>query len=281
MPLLPLLLALLAVLPRTLAADAAPAVPRGEVRTGTFAASRIYPGTTREYQVYVPAQYDPARPACLLVCFDGAGFFNPKGALKLPAVLDELIARREIPVLIAVGVNPGVVPAAEPGAPPRNHRSLEYDSLGDTNARFLIEELLPAATRGLNVTDDPAGRAVAGNSSGAIAAFTVAWERPDQFRKVISHIGSYTNIRGGYAYPGIIRQTKPAKPLRVFLQEGVNDLNNLHGNWPLANRELAAALAFAGYDHRLVLGDGGHSAQHGGAILADTLRWLWRDWPQP
>ena len=145
----------------------------------------------------------------------------------------------------------------------------------------MLEELLPAATRGLNVTADPAGRAVAGNSSGAIAAFTVAWERPDQFRKVISHIGSYTNIRGGYAYPGIIRQTKPAKPLRVFLQEGVNDLDNLHGNWPLANRELAAALAFAGYDHRLVLGDGGHSAQHGGSILADTLRWLWRDWPQP
>jgi enterochelin esterase family protein len=270
-PLPLLLLALLATLPRAFAAESAPAVPRGEVRTGTFAASRIYPGTTREYQVYVPAQYDPARPACLLVCFDGAGFFTPKGALKLPAVLDELIARREIPVLIAVGVNPGVVPSAEPGAPPRNHRSLEYDSLGDTNARFLLED----------VTADPAGRAVAGNSSGAIAAFTVAWERPDQFRKVISHIGSYTNIRGGYAYPGIIRQTKPAKPLRVFLQEGVNDLDNLHGNWPLANRELAAALAFAGYDHRLVLGDGGHSAQHGGSIFADTLRWLWRDWPQP
>lgn len=280
-PLLPLLLALLATLPRALAAGPAPAPPKGELRVGTFAASRVYPGTTREYQVYVPAQYDPTRPACLLVCFDGAGFFNPKGAIKLPTILDELIARREIPVLIAVGVNPGVVPSAEPGAPPRNHRSLEYDSLGDANARFLLEELLPVATRGLNLTADPAGRAIAGNSSGAIAAFTAAWERPDHFRKVISHIGSYTNIRGGYAYPGIVRQTKPAKPLRVFLQEGVNDLDNLHGNWPLANRELAAALAFAGYDHRLVLGDGGHSAQHGGAIFADTLRWLWRDWPRP
>jgi enterochelin esterase family protein len=185
-----------------------------------------------------------------------------------------------MPVTIAVGINPGIIPGAEPGAKGRNNRSFEYDSLGDANARFLLDELLPEATRGLNIIADPAGRAIGGNSSGAIAAFTVAWERPDAFRKVISHIGSYTNIRGGFAYPGLIRKTKPAKPLRVFLQDGSNDLDNLHGNWPLGNQEMAAALKFAGYDHTFVFGDGAHSGRHGGAIFPDTLRWLWRDWPK-
>ncbi len=186
-----------------------------------------------------------------------------------------------MPVTIAVGINPGTVAPTLPDAKPRSTRSLEYDSLGDANARFLLDELLPAALKGLNVTTNPAGRAVCGNSSGGIAAFTVAWERPDSFGKVVSHIGSFTNIRGGHLYAGLIRKVKPAKPIRVFLQEGANDLDNLHGNWPLANRDVAAALKFAGYDHQVVFGDGGHSGKHGGAILPDTLRWLWRDRPQP
>ncbi len=257
-----------------------PGVPRGEVRTGTFAVSRIFPGTTRDWWVYVPAQYDAARPACLLVCFDGGGFFNPTGAFRLPVVLDNLIARREIPVTIAVGVNPGVVAPTLPGAKPRSNRSFEYDSLGDANARFLLEELLPAATAGLAVTADPAGRAVCGNSSGGIAAFTVAWERPDRFGKVISHIGSFTNIRGGHVYPALVRQADK-KPLRIFVQDGINDLDNLHGHWPLANQDLAAALKYKGYDYQFVLGEGGHSGRHGGAIFPDTLRWLWRDGPKP
>jgi enterochelin esterase family protein len=166
-----------------------------------------------------------------------------------------------------------------PGAKPRSQRSYEYDSLGDANARFVLDELLPVALQGLNVTTDPAGRAVCGNSSGAIAAFTVAWERPDSFRKVVSHIGSYTNIQGGFGYPGYIRREKPAKPLRVFLQDGSSDLDNLHGNWPLANQNMAAALKFAGYDYKFVFGTEGHNGKHGGAIFPDTLRWLWRDWP--
>lgn len=262
--------------------DAVPqAVPRGEVRSGSFDSSRIFPGTVREYFVYVPAQYRADRPACLMVFFDGAGFMKADGAFRLPTVFDNLIARGDMPVTIAVAVNPGTIPPTLPGAKPRSNRSFEYDSLGDRNARFLLEELLPAVTAGLNVTADPAGRAVCGNSSGGIAAFTVAWERPDQFGKVVSHIGSFTNIRGGHAYPALIRKTKPAKPLRVFLQDGEADLDNLHGNWPLANREMAAALKFAGYDHTLVFGAGGHSGAHGGAIFPDTLRWLWRDWPKP
>ncbi len=262
--------------------DAMPqAVPRGEVRSGTFDSSRIFPGTVRDYFVYVPAQYRADRPACLMVFFDGAGFMKADGAFRVPTVFDNLIARGEMPVTIAVAVNPGTIPPTLPGAKPRSNRSFEYDSLGDRNARFLLEELLPAVTAGLNLTADPAGRALCGNSSGGIAAFTVAWERPDQFGKVVSHIGSFTNIRGGHAYPALVRKTKPAKPLRVFLQDGEADLDNLHGNWPLANREMAAALKFAGYDHTLVIGSGGHSGAHGGAIFPDTLRWLWRDWPKP
>ena len=290
MRLLPLLLAPLLAASHLPAAEdyklgpdslANPAVPQGTVRTGTFEGGKIFPGTTHEYFVYVPQQYDPAKPACLTVFFDGGGFFKADGQFRVPAVFDNLIARHDIPVMIAVGVNPGVVKGVAPGAKDRSNRSFEYDSLGDANARFILDELLPVATAGLAITADPAGRAAVGNSSGAIAAFTLAWERPDAFRKVVSHIGSYTNIRGGFVYPGLIRQTKPAKPLRVFLQDGSNDLDNLHGNWPLANQDMAAALKFAGYDYRFVLGDGGHSGKHGGAIFPDTLRWLWRDWPKP
>ena len=266
----------------TLGADSQPRAdaPRGTVRTGTFSASKVFPGTTREYQVYVPAQYDATKPACLMVFFDGSGMMNATGAYRVPVVFDNLIARKDIPVTIAVGINPGTVTASSaPGAKARSQRSYEYDSLGDANARFLLEELLPEALKGLNVTADPAGRAVGGNSSGGIAAFTIAWERPDSFRKVVSHIGSFTNIQGGHRYAGLVRASKSApKPLRVFLQDGSSDLDNLHGNWPLANHDMAAALKFAGYDHTFVFGTEGHNGKHGGAIFPDTLRWLWRDW---
>jgi enterochelin esterase family protein len=215
-----------------------------------------------------------------MVFFDGSGMMNATGAYRVPVVFDNLIARKDIPVTIAVGINPGTVPASTaPGAKARSQRSYEYDSLGDANARFLLEELLPEALKGLNVTADPAGRAVGGNSSGGIAAFTIAWERPDSFRKVVSHIGSFTNIQGGHRYAGLVRASKSApKPLRVFLQDGSSDLDNLHGNWPLANHDMAAALKFAGYDHTFVFGTEGHNGKHGGAIFPDTLRWLWRDW---
>jgi enterochelin esterase-like enzyme len=255
-------------------------VPRGEVRKGTFNQSQIFPGTTREYSVYIPKQYDASRPACLMVFFDGGGFAKLDGQFRVPVVFDNLIAKKEMPVTIAVMVNPGTIKATEPPAKDRSNRSFEYDSLGDANARFLLEELLPEATKGLNITKDPAGWATCGNSSGGIAAFTVAWEKPDAFRRVISHIGSFTNIRGGYVYPALLRKTKPARPLRIFLQDGSNDLDNLHGNWPLSNQDMAAALNFAGYDYQFVFGDGGHSGKHGGSLFPDTLRWLWRDWPR-
>jgi enterochelin esterase family protein len=186
-----------------------------------------------------------------------------------------LIAKKQMPVTIAVGVTPGIVPPTVPGAKPRANRSFEYDSLGDQYARFLLEEILPEVGKRFNLTQDPEGRAVCGVSSGGICAFTVAWERPDAFRKVVSHIGSFTNIRGGHVYPALIRKT-PKKPLRIFLQDGSNDLDNEHGNWPLSNQQMALALKFKGYDYRFEFGDGGHTHKHGGMLFPETMRWLWR-----
>jgi enterochelin esterase-like enzyme len=257
-------------------------VPRGELKKmPPFTGSKVFPDTSHDYAVYVPKQYDGSRPACLMVFFDGMSYASDKGATRVPIVFDNLIAKKEMPVTVAVFIQPGVIKAPEGEGKGRSNRSFEYDSLGDANARFLIEELLPEATKGLRITNDPAGRAVAGMSSGGIAAFTVAWERPEAFGKVVSWIGSFTNIRGGYVYPALIRKSKKEpKPLRVFLQEGRNDLDNLHGNWPLANQDMAAALKFAGYDYRFEMGEGGHSPKHGGSIFPDTMRWLWRDWPK-
>jgi enterochelin esterase family protein len=192
-------------------------------------------------------------------------------------------ARGEIAPTVAVFVNPGhaptdpATPRAEVYAAGAEQRRQEYDALTDSFGRFLIEEVLPfvEAKEGLTLTRDPEHRTVCGISSGGICAFTVAWERPDAFRKVISHIGSFTNIRGGHVYPALIRKTDK-KPLKVFLQDGKNDLDNQFGNWPLANQDMAASLKFAGYNYQFVLGEGTHNGKHGGAMLPDTLRWLWK-----
>lgn len=253
-----------------------PGVPQGKITSGVFSESQIFRGTRRDYSVYVPAQYSSDKPAALMVFMDGSGYAKTDGAFRVPVVLDNLIHQKAVPVTIAVFVNPGTIPANRPGAKDRSNRSFEYDSLGDRYARFLVEEFLPVALKGLNVSTDPHQRAVCGISSGGICAFTAAWEKPDQFGKVLSHIGSFTNIRGGWAYPGLVRKTKDhPKPIKVYLQEGKDDLNNLFGNWPLANQDLAAALQFAGYEHKLVMTDGGHSGTWGGDQLPDALRWLW------
>jgi gluconolactonase len=255
-------------------------VPAGRVERFTFAESKVFPGTERDCWVYIPAQYDAAKPAALMVFQDGHSYVSTNGDIRVPIVFDNLIHAKEMPVTIALFVNPGHrgegAPAAS-GWGPRNNRSFEYDSLGDAYATFLIDEFIPHAVKkfDLNITDDPELRGVGGQSSGGICAFTVAWERPDQFRKVLSHIGSFVNIRGGHNYPALIRKTE-RKPLRVFLQDGINDLNNAHGNWPLANQEMSSALLFMGYDCQFIFGEGAHSGKHGGAILPDSLRWLWR-----
>jgi len=251
-------------------------VPKGTVEQGKFLSKSVYPGTERDYWIYVPAQYDKAKPACLMVFNDGGGYVSDKGHSRVPTVFDNLIHKGEMPVTIGVFLNPGVIPAVKPGGESRKNRSFEYDSLGDQYARFLIEEVLPFVKEKYNISDDPEHRAICGISSGGICAFTVAWERPDQFRKVVSYVGSFTNIRGGHVYPALIRKAEK-RPIRVFLQDGANDLNNLHGNWPLANQQMASSLEFAKYDFKFEYGDGGHNGKHGGAILPDALRWLWRD----
>jgi len=251
-------------------------VPKGTVTQRKMISQKIYPGTERDYWVYVPKQYDPEKPACLMVFQDGGGYVNPKGHSRVPTVFDNLIHKGDMPVTIGVFLNPGVIPPAVEGGQPRKNRSFEYDTVSDQYARFLLEEVLPNLEKAYNISKDPDRRAVCGISSGGICAFTVAWYRPDQFGKVISYVGSFTNIRGGHIYPSLIRKTEK-KPIRVFLQDGRNDLDNLHGSWPLANQRMASALEFAGYDYKFEFGDGGHNGRHGGAILPDALRWLWRD----
>jgi enterochelin esterase family protein len=219
-----------------------------------------------------------------MVFQDGKGFADTNGSFRVPIVFDNLIHRREMPVTIALMINPGDKPL-KPGELPRRkadgrpapaaNRSVEYDTMSDTYARFLIEEMIPEVSSKYKLTTDPEGWAICGNSSGGICAFTVAWERPDKFRKVVSHIGSFTNIRGGGKYPEIVRNAA-RKPLRVFLQDGANDLNNQFGSWPEANKAMAAVFQEKGYDHKLVFGEGTHNPKHGGAIFPDTLRWLWR-----
>jgi enterochelin esterase-like enzyme len=253
-----------------------PGVPQGKViQMPPWKDSKIYPGTTRDWWIYVPSQYSKDKAAAVMVFCDGGGFVKRDGQFRAPVVFDNLIARGEMPVTIGIFIQPGVFPTANPKDKPRSNRSFEYDSLGDLHARFLVEEILPAVAKDHNLTSDPDQRAICGNSSGGICAFTVAWERPDAFRKVISHIGSFTNIRGGHVYPALIRKTDK-KPLRVFLQDGRNDLDNQFGNWPLANEDMAAALKFAGYDYQFILGEGTHNGKHGASLLPDTLRWLWR-----
>ena len=255
-----------------------PDVPRGTVTKHRWTDSQVFPGTERDYWIYVPAQYDGSQPACVMVFQDGRGYVNDKGHSRVPIVFDNLIHQGSMPVTIGIFLDPGVVPPARPGAKPRKNRSFEYDSLSDRYARFLLDEILPAVGKDYKLVDNREGRAICGISSGGICAFTVAWERPDAFSKVISYIGSFTNIRGGHVYPALIRKTEP-KPIRVFLQDGENDLDNLHGNWPLANRQMAAAFKFAGYDYRFEMGDGAHNGNHGGALLPEMLRWIWRDYP--
>jgi sugar lactone lactonase YvrE/enterochelin esterase-like enzyme len=262
-----------------LTCQAAEPGPQGRLIKDVLKASRLFPGATHEYQVYVPAQYPGATPAAVMVFQDGAAYAKADGAFRSLAVFDALIAAGEMPVTVAVFVNPGIVPPTREGAKPQSIRSFQYDSLSDRYVRFLIEDLLPVALKDLNVSADPAQRAICGISSGGICAFTAAWQRPDQFGKVMSHIGSFTNIRGGDIYPALIRKTEP-KPLRVYLEDASGDLDNLHGSWPLANQEMAAALEFMGYDVRFDYAEGfGHNGKHGGELFSDALRWLWRTEP--
>ena len=258
-----------------------PNVPTGKVEKFTFDKSKIFPGTTHTYWVYTPAQYDAAKPAPYMVFLDGGGFVSETGGARATIVLDNLIARKDLPAMIGIFIDPGVLPAISPDTQmARYNRSHEYDALGDRNPRFLLDELIPVIAATRNLSKDPSDHAIGGSSSGGIGAFTAAWERPDAFRRVFSFVGSYADLQGGDYYPSLIRKME-AKPLRIFLQDGDHDQSIYGGSWWMANQSMASALQFAGYDYTFVTGTDGHSGRHGNAILPDVLRWLWRDYPAP
>jgi enterochelin esterase-like enzyme len=249
-------------------------VPRGTVTKAEWR-SAIFPGTVRDYFVYVPAQYRPDTPAAVMVFQDGGSYVDVTGDVRAPIVMDNLIHQCRIPVMIGLFINPGTFPPVAPGKDPISNRSFEYDTLSDQYVRFLLEEMFPMLGETYRLTSESGGRAICGASSGGICAFNAAWERPDVFHKVLSHVGSFADIRGGHVYPNRVRKTPP-KPIRVFLQAGAADLDCAWGHWGLANLEMAAALQFAGYDYRLEYGDGEHNYKHGGVLLPESMEWLWR-----
>lgn len=279
-----------------------PATPKGRLEGPFEFHSKIIPNTVRRYWIYIPVAYTPKKPPNLLVFQDGQRATNPEGSLRIPTVLDNLIHKKDIPPTLGIFITPGNLSETYPdnlGMSNPDHRAQEYDALNDTYARFLIDELLPEVAKKYAFSNDPSKRIIGGTSSGAICAWTVAWHRPDAFRNVISLIGSYTSIGyqpatatspmqpGGDLYPGLVRKS-PIRPIKIFLQDGSNDLNNEHGNWFLANQQMVSALEWANshaneigdkgprYDIKHIWGDGGHSDQHGGALMPDILRWLWK-----
>jgi enterochelin esterase family protein len=268
-----------------------PGVPKGEMRGPFILASTVFPGTQHTYWIYVPAQYEASTAASLMIFNDGQAFIAPTGNLRAPNVIDNLVYRHEIPVMIAVFINPGRRPD-QPEPTPQDwgdrttNRPTEYNSLDDRYPRVIVDELMPVLYKDYNISKDPERHAIGGASSGAIAAFTVAWERPNEFRKVLSIVGSFTNIRGGHAYPDLVSKSEK-KPLRVFLQDGRNDNRALNADgtydetrdWFYQNVRLMEALTKKGYDVNYAWGMNRHGQAMGGAILPEMMRWLWRDQP--
>jgi gluconolactonase len=255
-----------------------PNVPEGKIEQGVFDQSKLYPGTTRDYWVYVPKQVDPAKPAALMVFQDGAGYVKRNGGTNVPNVFDNLIHSAEMPVTIGLFITPGVVPAKSDESQARFNRSFEYDSVDDRYSKFLIEEMIPfiEAKHGLKLSKDPNDRGIAGSSSGGVCAFNVAWHRPDVFRRVFTTVGTYVGLRGGHELSTMVRKVEP-KPLRIFLQDGSNDNNIYGGDWWIANQAMLRSLEFCGYEVNHAWGTGGHNGKHGAAIFPDAMRWLWKD----
>jgi len=250
-----------------------PNVPQGKITKYSWT-SKIYPGTVRDYFVYVPAEYKPEKPACTMVFQDGETFIKEDGAYRTGIVFDNLIFKGDMPVTIGVFINPGVVTPQAPNTQSRFDRSYEYDAVGDRFPRFLMEEILPQVGKLYNLSSDPNDRAISGSSSGGNGSFNAGWTGSDAFHRVLSFIGGFTNLRGDHIYPSLVRKME-TKPLRVFLQDGLKDVN------VYSNYELSLALNDAGYDTKLVIGTEAHNSKHGAAILPDALRWLWRDYPTP
>ena len=251
---------------------------RGEVLKFTLSDSQIYPGTEREILVYVPLQYAGDKPACLLVCMDGILY-------DATTVMDNLIASGEMPVTIGVFVNPGVV-YDEDGEVVRYNRCKEFDSTDDRFATFLENEVLTKVEgmqtesgKTIHLSLDANDRAITGASSGGIAAFTAAWNRPDLFSRVYTTVGTFVAMRGGHEYPAIVRKTEP-KPLRIYMQDGWYDVwNPIFGEWFEYNMLMESAFNFAGYEVFHLWNRGNHSIKYGTLAFPDAMRWLWKGYP--
>ena len=267
-------------------------VPKGDIEGPFTLPSKVYPGTQHTYWVYVPQQYDANVPASLMIFQDGQAFKNPNGDLRAQNVLDNLIYRREIPVMLCVFINPGRTPEQPEPSPETEwgdrttNRPAEYNTPDDKYARVITEELMPELYKRYNISKDPDQHGIGGASSGAIAAFSVAWERPSEFRKVLSIVGSFVDLRGGYVYPDRVLASDK-KPIRVFLCDGRNDNRgagrggayNEKRDWFYQNVRLMKALTEKGYDVNYSWGMNLHGQKFGGAILPEMMRWLWRDGP--
>ncbi|MCB0646201.1 MAG: cupin domain-containing protein [Saprospiraceae bacterium] len=253
-----------------------PGIPKGKVSKFTLE-SKTYPGTTRAYYLYVPAQYN-GQSAALMVFQDGHAYVNNEGEYKVPVVFDNLIAQGKMPVTIGLFVNPGHGMDKDSISNPfrASNRSVEYDEVSGLYGEMIINELIPALKKEFNISDDPDMHAIAGLSSGAICAFSAAWFHNEYFHKVMSHFGSFTDIRGGHNYPSMIRK-EPKKNIKMYMQDGTADLDNQFGNWWLANLQMEAALKFRNYEYTFDKGDGGHNGKHAGSILPQSLEWLWSD----
>jgi enterochelin esterase-like enzyme len=279
-----------------------PGVPSGTLSPKLVHTSKIYDGMKSEYWIYVPAQYDPQTPAALMVFQDGEWYLDRDGKNPALNVLDNLIAQKKIPVMIAVFINPGDIESS-PGTPTYNlvkkysdewqrtlkdsMRSTLYDTVSDRYVRFLHLEVLAEVESKYNIRKDAYSRAITGLSSGGICSFNAAWQMPDQFSRVISWIGSFTSIQwkedpavpdGGQDYPEkVLHETH--RNLRVWLQDGSEDLElEKYGSWALANIRLANALKLKNYDFRFSFGKGTHNSGHGAAEFPEQMLWLWRDY---
>lgn len=257
-------------------------VPKGRLIQGVFSKSKIFPGTRRDYWVYIPAQTDTKKPAPLMVFQDGKNYCNETRGARAHIVFDNLINQGAMPPAIGLFINPGAVPAVGEKTLPRYNRSFEYDDVSDRYVRFLIEEMIPfvESTHGVQISKNPNDRGLCGASSGGICAFVAAWNRPDSFRRVYSIVGTFVGLRGGDELATLVRKTEP-KPLRVFLQDGDQDLNIYAGDWWMANQTMNRALEWSGYEVEHVWGHDGHNNRHGAAILPQAMRWLWQDYPTP
>jgi enterochelin esterase-like enzyme len=262
-------------------------VPKGKFSEARIIPSQAYPGTQHTYYVYVPAQYDPAKPVALMIFNDGQAMMKEPGSVQGQNVLDNLIYRREIPVMIGVFINPGRRPdqpePPEPGGgwgDKTTNRPTEYNTPDDKYARVVVDELMPALRKDYNISPDPDLHGIMGASSGGCAAFAVAWFRPNDFRKVITIVGSFTDLRGEYIYPELVAESEK-KPIRIFMQDGRNDNRtaNSKRDWFFQNVRLMKALTAKGYEVNYSWGMNNHGQSMGGAILPEMMRWLWRDQP--